>query len=326
MVDPLESQAENERPKGNLFDYSSCEFIQPGNVMPHYSCSRDEIKRFILLSNDMPFPRDTIDLETNVRVLATRKKLRVCFTGDSMVNQLFHSMECLMSHFNSSIKRDLQNTFFSEKYRMNMPGSIELSFPDTGSVFSFHGIKGPCKPENQGKIWEKCPPSSTDVLVFNIGYLHCSNILETFSYSKGVNSKLNMEATASMTEEIISNVRRIFEKSEIILYGQPAPELVNYPNAKKIKKQIANNKFFRHESDRVILDLVGIEKSIAMQYNMHYVDSYKATKSFLNEKERIKWEKVFSLGRTDRVHFCLPGPVDFATNEVLELLNTKIRI
>ena len=241
-----------------------------------------------------------------------------------MVNQLFHSMECLMSHFNSNIKRDLHNTFFSEKYRMNVPGSIELSLPNTGSALSFHGIKGPCKPENWGKIWEKCPPSRTDVLVFNIGYLHCSNILETFSYSKGVNSKLNMEATANMTEEIISNVRRIFEKSEIVLYGQPAPELVNYPNAKKIKKQISDNKFFRHKSDRVILDLVGIEKYIAKQYGMHYVDSYKATKSFLNEKERIKWEKDFSLGRTDRVHFCLPGPVDFATNEVLELLNKKI--
>ena len=82
-------------------------------------------------------------------------------------------------------------------------------------------------------------------------------------------------------------------------------------------------KFFRHRSDRVILDLVKIEKSTAKQYNMHYIDSYKATNFFLNEKERIKWGKVFSLGRTDRVHFCLPGPVDFATNEVLELLSKK---
>ena len=195
---------------------------------------------------------------------------------------------------------------------MYVPGSIELSFPDTGSVLSFHGIKGPCKPENRGKIWEKCPPSNTDVLVFNIGYLHCSNILESFSYTTGVNSKLNMEATASMTEEMIANISRIFEKREIILYGQPAPELVNYPNAKKLKKHFASDKFFRHKSDRVILDLVKIEKSTAKQYNMHYIDSYKATNFFLNEKERIKWGKVFSFGRTDRVHFCLPGPVDFA--------------
>ena len=69
-----------------------------------------------------------------------------------------------------------------------------------------------------------------------------------------------------------------------------------------------------------MLDLVEIEKSTAEKYNMHYVDSYEVTKSFLNEKERTKWGKAFSLGRTDRVHFCLPGPVDFATKIVLEVL------
>ena len=123
-----------------------------------------------------------------------------------------------------------------------------------------------------------------------------------------------------MTEEIISNISRIFKNRKILLYGQPAPELVNYPNAKKMKKHLAKDKFFRHQSDRVILDLVEIEKSIAEKYNIHYIDSYEVTKSFLNEKERITWGKDFSLGRTDRVHFCLPGPVDFATNTVLEAL------
>lgn len=134
-------------------------------------------------------------------------------------------------------------------------------------------------------------------------------------------SKLSIKAY--MTEQIISNISKIFKNTKVLLYGQPAPELVNYPNAKRIKNQFARDKFFRHKSDRVILNLVGIEKSMAEKYNIHYIDSFNATKHFLNEKERIKWGKVFSLGRTDRVHFCLPGPSDFATDAVLEILGRK---
>ena len=315
-----EARAENGRQTDKLIDYSSCKYIQPGNVMPHYTCPRSEVKRFILLNNQISSSKREVNIEANIQTFSTIRNSRICMTGDSMVNQLFHSMECLLSHFNTSVKRHLHNTFFSEKYKMRMPGLIELSLPNTGSLLMFHGIKGPCKPENMGKIWEKCPPSSTDVLIFNIGYLHCTNILESFGYSKGINSKLNVRATAHMTEEIISNISRIFKNRKILLYGQPAPELVNYPNAEKMKKKLAKDKFFRHQSDRVILDLVEIEKSIAEKYNIHYIDSYEVTKSFLNEKERITWGKDFSLGRTDRVHFCLPGPVDFATNTVLEAL------
>jgi len=317
-------QTENDdRRQGKLVDYSLCKFIQPGNVMPHYTCPINETKRFILMNDDISISSGNIDLEANVLAISKSKNLRICVTGDSMVNQLFHSIECLISHFNSDIQRVVHNPFYSEKYRMRLPGSIELSFPKTGSVLSFHGIKGPCKPENYGKIWEKCHPGSTDVLIFNIGYLHCADVLESFSYTKGIKSKLNIKATTYMTEKIISNISKAFKNRKVLLYGQPAPELVNYPNAKGIKNQFARDKFFRHKSDRVILNLVGIEKSMAEKYNIHYIDSFNATKHFLNEKERIKWGKLFSLGRTDRVHFCLPGPVDFATDAVLEILGRK---
>ena len=81
-----------------------------------------------------------------------------------------------------------------------------------------------------------------------------------------------------MTEKIIANISKAFKNRKVLLYGQPAPELVNYPNAKGMKNQFARDKFFRHKSDRVILNLVEIEKSMAEKYNIHYIDSFNATK------------------------------------------------
>lgn len=306
--------------RSKLVNYSSCEFIQPGNIMPHYICPLPEVDRFIKLNNNRVSNYSTMDLKAKIETFSTVRNTRVCFTGDSMVNQLFHSFECLLSYFESEINRSVRDVFFSKKYNLDLPGSIEVLLPSANTTISFHGIKGPCKPENFGKIWQRCPPNETDVLIFNIGYLHCSDILQSFSYTKGTNSKINITATVNMTERIVSHVSKIYKDKKILLYGQPAPELVNFPNANIIRKKIAKDKVFRHSSDRIILDLLGIEKRAAKKFNLHYVNSYDATKSFLDEVERIKWGKTYSLGRTDRVHFCLPGPVDFATHEVLDVL------
>lgn len=93
------------------------------------------------MNDDISISSGNIDLEANVLAISKSKNLRVCVMGDSMVNQVFHSMECLISHFNSDIQRVVHNEFYSDKYRMRLPGSIELSFPKTGSVLSFHGKK-----------------------------------------------------------------------------------------------------------------------------------------------------------------------------------------
>lgn len=305
-----------------LIDYSACPYVKPGKVMPHYICNTQETREVLSAFYVESHCSGSGNLSVAVSdfVDAVRKK-RVCLFGDSMVNQFYHSLECLLWSEDMIAERQVLKPFFSPKYKMELAGTTLVKLRSGGTI-TFNGVNGPCRSENHMKVLDKCSPNTTDILIFNVGYLHCSEIFGTLSFMRGENSTLNETSGSALVHTLLNSVASAFPRTKLILYGQPAGELVNVPMIKSLIKKESSHGFLRHPGDAIGEQVMQMEMKIARQLGFHYVPSYTLTRHPLSEARRVVLRRKVSIGRTDRVHFCLPGLVDFAAHFTMRLISS----
>lgn len=297
-----------------LTNYAACPHISPGSTMPHYTCSQGELRqtfkrwRVAVDSHCKFFHLSRGNVDFAVSCLENKK---VCIAGDSMMNQFFHSLECRLA--NRSLARTVNKAFWSTRYNMSIAGSVTLQLQNNGHIF-FNGVKGPCKENNLQKIWSYCDPEQTDVLIFNIGFLHCAERIGSLGFTLGPESQLNRSAVRRVVTEFATELRSRYPRSRLVLYGQPAAELVNVPQAASHFLSKAHSKYLRHPSDQVTEDIMEVEWEVALESGLEYIPAHIFTRHPLSEADRRASKKIYSLGRTDRVHFCLPGLPDFAVD------------
>ncbi|KAK3269181.1 hypothetical protein CYMTET_22360 [Cymbomonas tetramitiformis] len=189
----------------------------------------------------------------------------------------------------------------------------------SNSSLRFYGIKGPCQGENLEKIWKGCPPEMTDILIFNVGFLHCTEVAFA-SPSDMERGKLNASAVRELVERFAVNLRKQYPRSRLVLHGQPAPELVYVKKPQTFMRRKPFSENLRRSNDHAMSNVMDIESSVADAHGIEYLPSYPLTRHPLKERERTSKGRAYSLGRTDSVHFCLPGLPDFVVDAWLSEL------
>lgn len=299
-------------------DYQSCPYIQKGVVMPHYRCERKET-RLLAGKYDLAFPPGRAsacgaklppvrDAVRRLAELLAHGRRRLCLSGDSLLNQMYHGIECMLHGAGLVSARRLSQKM-SARYKIKVPWAIEVDVKGGGSIR--YAKSFPCG-DGVKQVFDEC--GKADVVALNAAYLHCSHITGTLNRDMGDGARVNAAKTKGAVRDMLRQVRKRY--SDVILVGQPAVELVNIRNGPDYRK--THDRHHRHKGDVHARTLSRLEAEVARDAGVSYVPSYALTRHPLDERLREAWKRQYSIGRTDKVHYCLAGGVvDFAAYGVV---------